>query len=137
MQEVFRLCVNSFFTLVENHTRASTFHMPHMTLQGIVYRHTGAGTRLAVISSQARGLLKGAARDITASSFDDYMRTRHATRMQPGVISGCLVKCHFFVLATVLANQDRKSIAALHMQWNTTTEWYWLPFLLLTSLAFV
>src|SRR5436189_6208304 len=104
MQEGFGCCMNSFFTFINNHTGASTFHMPHMTLQGIINRYASASTRLTIISSQACSLFKGTSRDVTTACFDNYMRSWYATRMQPDVISGSLVKSHLFILATILAN---------------------------------
>ena len=78
--------------------------MPHVTLQSIIDSYTGASTCLTIISSQACSLFKCTPRDVATSCFDNYMRSRYATRMQPDVISGSLVKRHLFILATIFAN---------------------------------
>jgi hypothetical protein len=55
--------------------------------------------------------------------------------MQPDIISRCLMKGYFLVLATILADQDGKAILALDMQRHTTSWQSRFPFGLLPSFA--
>src|SRR5215469_4757886 len=111
--------------------------MPHITLQGIINGDAGAATRLAIVSSETGRLLDSAAWNITPARLDDHMRSRHATRMQPGVVGRCLAKRHLLVLAAVLADQECKSIAALHMQGHATSRWNRFALVLFAAFALV
>src|SRR5260370_1683035 len=59
------LCEYSPFTLVYDHARATAFHMPHITLQGIINGDAGAAPCLAVVSGETSRLLANAAWNIT------------------------------------------------------------------------
>src|SRR6266851_2112729 len=132
-----RLCEYSPFTLVYDHARATAFHMPHITLQGIINGDAGAAPCLAVVSGETCRLLDSAAWNITPARFDDHMRARHTTCMQPGVAGRCLAKGHLFILAAVLANQERKSVTTLHMQGHAASRWNGFALVLFAAFALV
>src|SRR5229473_3193100 len=88
-----RLCEYSPFTLVYDHARATAFHMPHITLQGIINGDAGAAP--------------------------------------------CLAKRHLFILAAVLANQERKSVTTLHMQGHAASRWNGFALVLFAAFALV
>ena len=84
---------------------------------------------------QACGLIDGCARNFTPASFDDYVRAWHTTCVQPEIVAGGLMKGHFFILTTILAHQNEKTIPTLYRKWHATSGSHGLPTLALLALC--
>src|SRR6266700_7642648 len=107
--------IDGSFPFVKDHARAAAFHMAHVALQGVVDGSGGAPACLTVVSGQCCSLFDRTARDFAPGRFNNDMGSRDATRVQPDIICCCLVEGDHFILAAVLANQQREAIAALHL----------------------
>src|SRR2546423_1071135 len=107
--------INSSFPFIDDHARASPFHVAHVALQGIVDRGGGGAPGLTVVGSEAGRLFDGAAGNFAAGSFDDDVSARDAVGMEPDIVGCSLVEGDFFVLAAVLADKYRKAVAALYV----------------------
>src|SRR5260221_4096622 len=68
-----RLCEYSPFTLVYDHAMATAFHMPYITLQGIINVDAGAAPCLAVVSGGTSRRLDSAAWPITPARVHDRL----------------------------------------------------------------
>ncbi len=113
-----RCYIDRLLPLIHYHAGAAAFHVAHVTLECIIDWRGGAAARLAVVGGERRGLLDRAARDVASGGFDDDMRAGNAPRVQPEIIGRRLPERDFFVLATILADQNGVAIAALHVQGN-------------------
>ena len=77
------LNIDRSLAFVDDHARATAFHVADVALQRVINGDAGAASRLAVVGGKARRLLNGAARNLTPRHFDDDVRTWYASRMKP------------------------------------------------------
>src|SRR5438034_261794 len=112
--------IYSSLSFIDHHAGAAAFHVADVALESIINRRSRSTACLAIVCSNAGGLFNGTGWDVATSGFNDDVGTWYTTCMEPDIVSGCLVEGHLFVLPTVLANQYRKAITALQMQWYTS-----------------
>src|SRR5215467_10292853 len=103
------------FPFVKYHARAAAFDMAHVTLQSVVDGSGSAPPCLAIVGGQSCSLLDRTTRNLAPGRFNNHMSPRDATRVQPDIVRCRLVEGDHFILAAVLANQQRESITALHL----------------------
>src|SRR5712692_7056794 len=107
-----------------------------MALEGVIDGGGGCASCLAVVGGETGSLLDSAAGNFASGGFDDDVGSWDAAGMKPHIVGGSLMEGDFFVLATVLTNQQGKAVAALDMQGNTSCWRYWFSLQLFATLAF-
>src|SRR5256885_4381645 len=129
--------IYSSLSFIDHHTGAAAFHVTDVALESIINRCGRRTARLAIVCGNAGGLFNGTGWDIATGSFNDDVGTWYTTSMEPDIVGGGLVKGHFFVLPTVLANQYGKAVTAPQMQRYTATRRHRFPFERFSTFAFL